>query len=478
MSDYRVQLREHQLEAVRRAAGRDYYGLFMGMGSGKTLTAYAILRQERCKRVLVVCKPRTIEVDNVWIKALDQLNFKVDLRVVHGINGKQKIVKLKQITSEPISDDIQIVQMSHNSIWRDGVDNMVMSIKWDAIVIDEAHAIKAAGSEVSKFFATFARRQPKAKRYALTGSPMHNSPLDVYGLYRFLDPSIFGTNFNRFRDKYAYTYKNQMGITLVSSYKENVHEIEDELARTGYLVRSRDVLDLPTEHHVYRYCKLLPQPRKVYDNIKKELIHLFDDGSAATTHNILTKATMLQQIANGHVRDDQNRLLELECSKMSLLQDILEDLPTYSDSEGKVRNPPVVIFYRFIHDLHNIDIACGKVGYTHCTLDQLQSWKAGKFDVVCVQEEAGAEAIEMTRAAYVIYWSKVFSLGSYEQSLARVARPDEKDAHLHRAEKTRSVITFVHLVTEDTIEETIETSLAKKEDLIHTLYRAIKEKQK
>ena len=38
---------------------------------------------------------------------------------------------------------------------------------------------------------------------ALTGTPAHTSPLDVYAQYRFLDPGIFGANFSAFRDRYA-----------------------------------------------------------------------------------------------------------------------------------------------------------------------------------------------------------------------------------------------------------------------------------
>src|SRR5690606_39980694 len=38
---------------------------------------------------------------------------------------------------------------------------------------------------------------------ALTGTPAHNSSLDVYAQYRFLDPGIFGTRFSAFRGRYA-----------------------------------------------------------------------------------------------------------------------------------------------------------------------------------------------------------------------------------------------------------------------------------
>ena len=57
---------------------------------------------------------------------------------------------------------------------------------------DESHRAKAAGSKVSKFLALLGKRVHY--KMCLSGTPMANSPLDVYGQYRFLDSSIFGTN--------------------------------------------------------------------------------------------------------------------------------------------------------------------------------------------------------------------------------------------------------------------------------------------
>ena len=60
---------------------------------------------------------------------------------------------------------------------------------------------KSPGSRVSLYCTALGKRVPY--RMALTGTPAHNSPLDVYAQYRFLDPGIFGTNFSAFRDRYA-----------------------------------------------------------------------------------------------------------------------------------------------------------------------------------------------------------------------------------------------------------------------------------
>ena len=56
------------------------------------------------------------------------------------------------------------------------------------MVLDESHRIKSPGSRVSLYCTALGKRVPY--RMALTGTPAHTSPLDVYAQYRFLDPGI------------------------------------------------------------------------------------------------------------------------------------------------------------------------------------------------------------------------------------------------------------------------------------------------
>ena len=64
--------------------------------------------------------------------------------------------------------------------------------------------------------------------------------------------------------------------------------------------------------------------------------------------------------------------------------------------------------------------------------DELKRWQDGEAQVLAVQIDAGSEGVDLTRARYSIFYSVWFSLGKYDQALARVApaRTDEaRDAH-------------------------------------------------
>jgi len=53
-------------------------------------------------------------------------------------------------------------------------------------------------------------------RYLVTGTPLSQSPLDIYAQYRFLDPSIFGTNYNNFKEEYANYEKHNGGYPVLN----------------------------------------------------------------------------------------------------------------------------------------------------------------------------------------------------------------------------------------------------------------------
>jgi len=86
------------------------------------------------------------------------------------------------------------------------------------------------------------RAARKAARYrlGLSGTPMPHSPLDVYAYFRFIDATIFGWSYNRFRQHFAVMggYQNHQVVAY-----DNL----DELNRKFYSVAfacGKDVLDL------------------------------------------------------------------------------------------------------------------------------------------------------------------------------------------------------------------------------------------
>ena len=100
------------------------------------------------------------------------------------------------------------------------------------------------------------------------GTPMPHSPLDVYGYFRFIDATIFGWSYNRFRQHFAVMggYQNHQVVAY-----DNL----DELNRKFYSVTfacGKDVLDLPPEVHITYTCQLGGEARRTYRSLKRNLM--------------------------------------------------------------------------------------------------------------------------------------------------------------------------------------------------------------
>ena len=77
-----------------------------------------------------------------------------------------------------------------------------MDLHFDLVVLDEAQRIKNRSSTTSEIV----RSIPRTRSWALTGTPVENSPDDLVGIFDFLSPGYLQTGMpmsemaNRSRD--------------------------------------------------------------------------------------------------------------------------------------------------------------------------------------------------------------------------------------------------------------------------------------
>jgi hypothetical protein len=321
----------------------------------------------------------------------------------------------------------------------------------DGLLVHNCHRLKAPGGKASRYVARLG--QAALFRLGLSGTPMPHSPLDVYAYFRFIDPSIFGWSFHKFRQHFAVMggYQNHQ----VVAYRNL-----DELNRKFYSVTfacGKDVLDLPAEVHITYTCQLGVEARKVYRSLERDLIAEVQAGEV-TAANALVKLLRLQQITGGYIRTDEGRDVQIDSAKMNLLRDVLEDIAP---------DEPVVVFCRFHKDLEAVNRVADETGRRSLELsgrmDELKRWQAGEAPVLAVQIDSGGVGVDLTRARYAIYYSLGFSLGSYEQSLARIYRPGQ----------TRPV-EYIHLLAEGTVDERVMAALARRADVVNTVLHEMK----
>ena len=443
----------HQRRAYWWAKDLPAVLLDMWMGSGKTRTAINIIQNwypQGNVRVLIVCPPNVIPVWQEQIEQHAAIPWKVTL-----LPAGKPIPKRAEMAERAWRDTkpgaITALVVNYEAVWRGKLGEWVLSKEWDAVIGDELHHIKAPGSKQSLFFAKLHKRSKR--RLGLTGTPLHDGPLDIYGQARFLCPEVFGTSFANFRSRYA--RMGGYGGHQILGY-QNLDEFYEKYRSFTFSVGPDEALpDLPPIIFERRVCELSKEEQRVYASLENDFIAQIK-GGYVTVNNALTKLLKLQQVTSGYVRDDDGVDRHVGDSKKQLLADVLSDLP---------KNEPVVIFCRFTHDLdavHEVAKADGRESFElsgrRRELEEWMNLEGG--EVLAVQLKAGGEGVSMHRARYVIDYSLSFSLGEYNQTRSRLQRPGQ----------TRQVISIA-LVAANTVDEKIYKALKRKEKVIETILR-------
>ena len=449
----------HQREAVafvRDLFARSKRGAMIAaaMGTGKSAMTVYLCAEEGFQLILIVCPLRVVQVWKPQFATHAATPFQViplddsfaGVRAKHAEAARQ--IKLAKARGVPA-----VVVINYDSVWRPPFAEWALKQKWDLVVGDELHRAKAVTGKASRFLGRLGR--VARHKLGLSGTPMPHSPLDVYGYFRFIDPSVFGWSFNKFRQHYAVMggFQNHQVVAYTNL---------DELNRKFYSVTfacGKDVLDLPPEVHVTYTCQLGTEARKVYRSLERDLMAEVQNGEV-TAANALVKLLRLQQITGGYVRTDSGEVHQIDSAKMNLLRDVLEDI---SPEE------PVVVFCRFHRDLEAVNRVADETGRRSLELsgrvDELKAWQAGEAAVLAVQIDSGGVGVDLTRARYSIYYSLGFSLGSYEQSLARIHRPGQ----------TRPV-EYIHLLAENTVDEKVMSALGRRADVVNAVLQQMKGK--
>jgi SNF2 family DNA or RNA helicase len=480
--NYLIQPWKHQLEAIDRARDVNEFALFFEMGAGKTMTAINILR-EKCNRerkllrTLILCPPIVIpNWRDEWLK--NSKIEKKDIILLQG-TGAQRLALLEKLAFRP-TDDMEgntvirpmgkIVIANYETLNIKGV--LPALLRWgpEAVVYDESHKLKNIKSVRTK--QSIELSAVAKYRYILSGSPVLNSPLDLFAQFLVLDGGeTFGKNFFAFRGRYFYDKNSGMPK---QRYFPNwqilpgaADDINEKIYRKAMRVEKKDCLDLPPYVTKTIKVSMTPRQEELYKSMKKDFIAVFND-KAITATLAITKGLRLQQIASGYVKDidGEEHVIEKESPKQAALKELLEELTP---------NHKVLIWavwkanYEAIRDVCrglNIEFVevHGEVGEKDklAAVDRFNS--DSKCRVFIGHPGSGGIGINLVSASYSIFYSRNFSL---EHSLQAEARNYRGGSNIHEK------VTRIDLVTEGTIDEIIAEKLAKKEEVSYALLRDI-----
>lgn len=191
---------------------------------------------------------------------------------------------------------------------------------FDCIVLDESTAIKNTRTRRHKFVCDLGKKV--ARRLILTGTPLVNSPLDAFGQFKFLNPNIFGENFEAFRSQYVITGQSSWQIL---GYK-NLEQMQEKIERHSFRVLKKDCLDLPPK--VFEPYEL-EQPVN-FEKGYKDLVDatILELGNKVIDNTLaITKINRCLQFCDGflYTNSQEEQFVEHPTPKFLELCDFIED---------------------------------------------------------------------------------------------------------------------------------------------------------
>jgi SNF2 family DNA or RNA helicase len=445
-------------------------GLFMGMGTGKTRVvidwAGIAYHNYGLRRVVVVCP---VSVTGVWKRQIRMWSpVPSRIAILHGpVSSRIRLVKLMQKNPRP--DAIEWVILNYESIWRENsrgesLEDVLRKWKPQLVVADESHKIKSSTAKQSRSLSRLASTIPM--RLALSGTPITKSPLDVYGQFRFLDPTIFAMSWTSFKRTYG-VWGGYGGYRL-RRYK-NLASLAKILRSHSYRIRKEQCLDLPERVGDLSdpngpqlvSVQLSPKAAAFYTEMAKQMIIEIKEDVEATAPIVLTKLLRLSQITSGFIKDTEGVVHEFDTSKLDMAIDLITDMVEQDEK--------VVVFVRFIHDYQRLSERLTEKHIGHVILSgsvpsAQRDGLVQKFStdpevpVFISQIASGSLGIDLTAASLCIFYSWDYRYDSYVQAVDR----------LHRQGQTRRC-TYYHLAVPGSIDTVALEILKDKGNLAHAV---------
>lgn len=437
-----IEYYQHQVDGIRTLARRRSFILGDDMGLGKSLQALTIFGIDVYRgwadTCLIVC-PATLKGN--WADEIEKFTtFKY--MILEGTPMQRQ--KLLLQFHEMEGPKILIVNYEQVTAHEKTLD----AFMFDVAIFDEAHYLKNPKAKRTKScLAMYSRRS-----FLLTGTPMLNHVNELWALLHRVSPGDYPKYWS-FLQRYAvfggYKDKQIVGV-------KNEKELTERLQAVMLRRLKSEVLNLPDVQYIERRVNLLPEQRKLYDEVLNELkLERIDSDKPDDIENALTKFLRLKQICGttfSFSGKDISAKLDLA------VEDAIELL------ENGHR---VIVFTQFrdVQACYAERIAAyGCPVYQlhgHIPMNQRQNvvkeWSATDAPgvIVCMLQVAGV-GLNMVAAQHIQFLDKLFVPGLNKQAVDR--------AHRIGQTTTQPVQVFEYLCR-NTIESRVNTILRTKSKL-------------
>ena len=416
--DFAFQPFPYQFEGIAFLSSRETAILADEMGLGKTMQAITTVRMlllaNQLRSVLLVC-PKPLVTN--WVREFRLWAPEIPVAVIEGDQSKRQ-----WMWSQP---GLPVRIANYELLMRDR-DLLESNLHFDLVILDEAQRIKNRNSTTSEI----ARGISRSRSWALTGTPIENTPEDLVSIFEFLTPGYL-------RDGMSL---KQMG----------------QATRDHILRRTKDkvLTEMPPKLFRDAELDLTPEQLATYRAAEDEgVIQLSDMGQELTIQHVFELVLRLKQICNfDPVTGASCKLERLEA-----------DLEEVAASGQKA-----IVFSQWVQTLDRISDSLKRFNplQYHGRIPSekrdgvLKLFKEDpKRHVLLMSYGAGSVGLNLQFCRYVFLFDRWWNPAVEDQAINRA----------HRLGAAGSV-TVTRMLVAQTIEERIHRVLDEKRSLFNELF--------
>lgn len=444
--DVRATLRPYQIEGVKWI--KYLYDNNLGgcladdMGLGKTLQTIAVLTMlyPGTERPSLIVMPRSLLFN--WEKELEHFAPQLSRTVYYGA-GRDLDAALRH----------QVILTTYTTVRND--IEALKDVRFEYVILDESQNIKNITAQTTQAVWLL----HAARRLALSGTPMENNLTELYSLFRFLNPTMFGT-VDDFNSAYTYPIHRDGDKDALGSLRRKLFP---------FIMRrlKRDVLqDLPDRIDQTIYVEMSDSQKHVYEQRRTAYLRQIKETIAASGVN-KSQFVMLQALSElRRIASVPESLTDgtVHSPKVDELCDSLESTV--------VNGHKAVVFFNFVAGIELVGERLDELGISYETMTGSTSAAQRKqivnrfqvdddCKVLLMTLKVGGVGLNLTAADTVYIFEPWWNKAAEEQAVNR----------LHRIGQKNTVNTY-SVIAVGTIEEKILQLQARKAELFDSLINA------
>lgn len=351
----------------------------------------------------------------------------------------------------------------------------LLRMHWDFIVVDEAHRLK---NQDAQWTVNIKRLRAEFK-HIMTGTGFINNPAEIWSLLNFLYPNVY-TSYWKFRERYCLedNYSGYRKVTGINPQTEL--EFKELIRRVGVrrtMIECFPNIKEPIETVIP--VELNATQRKMYNEIKEELLTYDAVGIPLHSPNVLSALNRMRQIAvaTPEVTSDtydpiaERRVIKVKLTEPSSKLDALMELIDGLEWDAE-RKDQLVVFSNFKDPLLLAEARLKKAGISYIRLLAEMNertrydlwhdtWPKKEHQVFLTTLALGSESINLSSANRAVFLDQSWSPKDNAQAIGRIYRPGQTGA-----------CQIIYIRAEDTVDFKILAANNEKMSWFQTIFGA------